>query len=554
MTYLPIKSLPFSGTLTGAETFPVTQSGAVRRTTLAAVKAFIVGLGSLAVATPAAPTAGTAFTVSGTYANTPPAALDYSLDGGITWSAVSSPAISSGAFSFNVIVTAANQAETIRVRDHDAQSVMAISGAFVLAAVPVESAEGATVTTVGSTICDAAGNNYGISSAGYVVTNGNPETTISANVVELAYHAPTTGAARQLYQKNSSSLWYTRPNPQTVYSQTSDPTGIVVVTPPVPVPSGTATGKFYATAQGRMVAPDGTDWIGKGVNVLYHSVTDGGAPNNSGNGTNNGLYLMQMFPKLNVVRLGVRSGVDYPNSTAYDGKGPYNTFITNLTNAKIVVIVENHQGGNPVWYGQQLADESAWYANWANTYKNNPYVWYGTINEPGEGDGVLAQQQATYNAIRNTGNPHPIAMEVNYPATTWRNKGSWFSGMHNIFWDAHFYGGPGQAPDLAKESQVLAGIIADLRGGLGVSSADGVMPILIGEYGTSITGDSKDPDGEQIVTAVQTSDVTLSTAWCWNAGRGDRVQLNGNLTDFGREFLQFLDGNPPLSWVSYDGS
>lgn len=113
MTNFPVKPLASTGTFTGTEIFPVTQGGAARRTTLADIRAFCAGSGSLTVATPAAQTVGVAFMVAGTYANTTPAALDYSLDGGTTWIAASSPTISGGAFSFSLTIATANSARTI---------------------------------------------------------------------------------------------------------------------------------------------------------------------------------------------------------------------------------------------------------------------------------------------------------------------------------------------------------------------------------------------------------------------------------------------------------
>ncbi len=60
--------------------------------------------------------------------------------------------------------------------------------------------------------------------------------------------------------------------------------------------------------------------------------------------------------------------------------------------------------------GDQLAAESNWYAGMAAAFIGNPYVWFGTINEPGNGDSD--QELATYNAIRGTGNNNPIMLEV----------------------------------------------------------------------------------------------------------------------------------------------
>ena len=65
-----------------------------------------------------------------------------------------------------------------------------------------------------------------------------------------------------------------------------------------------------------------------------------------------------------------------------------------------------------VYTGALLATESAWYSAMASYYKNNPYVWFGTNNEPATAGGSLSDWQlATYNAIRNTGNKNPILLE-----------------------------------------------------------------------------------------------------------------------------------------------
>ena len=53
--------------------------------------------------------------------------------------------------------------------------------------------------------------------------------------------------------------------------------------------------------------------------------------------------------------------------------------------------------------------------------QSNPYVWFGTDNEPSETDlsgntdpaALSTWQQQTYNAIRDTGNTSPIMVEMN---------------------------------------------------------------------------------------------------------------------------------------------
>ena len=165
-----------------------------------------------------------AFTLAGSYAVIAPSGIDYSLDGGVTWMSALSPIIANGQFSFSVIVAGINPLQRVAVRDRVAHAVVATSGAFAVTAASGESPEGAIVTTVGPTITDAAGNVYAISSSGFIVTNGSPEMLISANVVELAYHAPVAGGPRQLYQKNSAGTWYTRTSVTAAYVDAADPT------------------------------------------------------------------------------------------------------------------------------------------------------------------------------------------------------------------------------------------------------------------------------------------------------------------------------------------
>ena len=75
-----------------------------------------------------------------------------------------------------------------------------------------------------------------------------------------------------------------------------------------------------------------------------------------------------------------------------------------------------------IYTGSLLTNESAWFASMAAYYINNPYVWFGTNDEPAlicgqqhavaTGPGILsAWQAATYAAIRGTGNKNPILLE-----------------------------------------------------------------------------------------------------------------------------------------------
>jgi hypothetical protein len=95
---------------------------------------------SITVNTPAAQTAGTAFAVTGAYSgySSAPTALDYSTDGGSTWTQASAPTISAisgggGTYSISgVVISAANASASVKVRDHNSIGVVGTSGTFAV--------------------------------------------------------------------------------------------------------------------------------------------------------------------------------------------------------------------------------------------------------------------------------------------------------------------------------------------------------------------------------------------------------------------------------------
>jgi lysophospholipase L1-like esterase len=92
----------------------------------------VTDIAGLTVANPGAVLAGQAMTVSGTYSGPDPGGLDYAFDGG-AWTAVPSPAIGGGAWSFSVTAPAAGS-HTVSVRETNDTAVSATSPAFTAAA------------------------------------------------------------------------------------------------------------------------------------------------------------------------------------------------------------------------------------------------------------------------------------------------------------------------------------------------------------------------------------------------------------------------------------
>jgi hypothetical protein len=88
---------------------------------------------AITVGTITAPAPATAFTVSGGIFNDAPTALDYSTNGGTSWAAASSPAITANAYSFTVPGLTAGT-YTVKVRDHGNVAVLGVSNSFTIAA------------------------------------------------------------------------------------------------------------------------------------------------------------------------------------------------------------------------------------------------------------------------------------------------------------------------------------------------------------------------------------------------------------------------------------
>src|ERR1700761_3938514 len=267
----------------------------------------------------------------------------------------------------------------------------------------------------------------------------------------------------------------------------------------------------FQTKNGQIIAPNGQSFIAKGINIHWEQL-----PNAVDSG-----QLLQDFPGLNMVRVNYESG-----TSPYEDPSAIEAAVDALTAKGVVVEIEDHTGiSHPPYTGSALAAEQAWYSALATDFKNNPYVWFGTYNEPGEGTdlaGIAAQEVATYNTIRATGNTNPILMEepsggiprqVGANATGYDGKGpmppSDYASMTNIIWDFHYYGWASNYS--TNQSTVNADLIGSASGATGIlgaqtiTDADGTVPVIIGEFGNSTTGGAVDPDGNQVIQAVTQS-------------------------------------------------
>ncbi len=262
------------------------------------------------------------------------------------------------------------------------------------------------------------------------------------------------------------------------------------------------------------------------------------------------------FPGVNMIRVDVDPLAD---------PATYAAAVASLTAKGIVVEFSDYTnslgtgggaGQGVVFTGSLLANEQAWYAAMASYYKNNPYVWLGTNNEPATTGGSLSDwQKTTYDTIRAAGNNNPILLEPSgtrppgyggTPLQSGMNPAD-YANMTNVIWDPHVYSY--QDNNSTDQATANAEVQAMITGAQSIQSANGVVPVIIGEYSPWATG------GTQTVNAVISSGVG-STAWVWDSNgivggaSGDptgaiynSLLSGGVMTTFGQQVAAFIAGN-----------
>jgi hypothetical protein len=296
-----------------------------------------------------------------------------------------------------------------------------------------------------------------------------------------------------------------------------------------------SSGQFAEMGQ-TIYGPNQQPFVARGINIM-----EGQDPSVS--------EVLAAFPGVNFVRYAV---YDYASPTQLAA------YIQQFTDKGIVVELEDHttsdgsDGGGQsgqVFSGSQLSNELAWYSSIATQFKSNPYVWFGTNNEPATSPSVAALsdwQQQTYQAIRSTGNNSPIMLEtiIGGADMSTINAGmvqSDYSNMTNTIWDMHYYG---WVTNYSTDQSVINQSIATgAAAAQQTTNAGGVMPVLIGEYGNSTTGMSIDPNGMQSVQGVESSGFG-SAAWSWGAGNPGDGLTNGSTptSPYGQQVASYIAG------------
>lgn len=313
----------------------------------------------------------------------------------------------------------------------------------------------------------------------------------------------------------------------------------------IPLAAQAQTTSGFHVSNGRIIAPNGQAFKAQGINIL--EATLGAVVVDQHGGA-----LLKHFPNTNFVRIVAMSGYNsYLDPTFLKA-------VNWLTAKGIVVEIANFNlPVDDVATGDQLTQEANWFTHLATNYKDNPYVWFGTDNEPEDASAggkaakgsVTAEQVAAYNAIRATGNTSIVVLEG---ATRAILNPAAYTVMTNVIWDDHFYNWTsGYTTDMAALQADFRRVIAPQQT---IKSADGIIPIIIGEFGNATDGSKIDHGGPQTVQTVLNEAQKLS-GWAafvyyWPAswggkGLGDEltIEATGELTAYGQQIAAAMSGN-----------
>ena len=334
----------------------------------------------------------------------------------------------------------------------------------------------------------------------------------------------------------------------------------------LPTQSSEGNGLF-SVSDGRIIAPDGSDFIARGINIYNSTFYPNDYPTKGADAVD---QIVDLFPKINMIRFAYQD--DEPNdlfwsSTAVDDAF-LATFVEAATSRRIVVLLEDHSTiGNFTWTQGQIDA----YTTFATRYKDNPYVWFGSENEPDSSnrEGIVQNVRATYDAIRSTGNNNIVCIlsrgggytedimtyanyiqggaVPNYPNSGPGAGGSNITPMSNIIWDMHLYMWANPSASVAEVEDTLWNGINTQWGPFaginvyrnGPQSADGIIPVIVGEWGKDWAGDNV----QAVILKTGSAPYPVGNlAWNWRAGDLDiLVSSNNTRTPYGNAVNAFIN-------------
>ena len=289
--------------------------------------------------------------------------------------------------------------------------------------------------------------------------------------------------------------------------------------PSLPAPAPPPPGSGYHISGGQIIAPSGAVFIGKGFAVLP-----------DGNTTPKGSVLKTQMPGANFINwaAGQLNGGGYTNFNPPD---PWYSQIDDFLANGFMVMISDYTPGQPtVRTGGDAQGAFNWYAAIAAHYKTQPNVCFTTQNEAyddGKG-GMDAYHRGVYNAVRNAGSNALIFFEIanGNPGNLGGLNSASYSNMSNVGWNIHVY--PWEYGSVSKDqgsfNNYVLSEIAHMQAF--TRSADGVMPVIMGEGGNASDGNNIDDyqlNGkfgavESFLECTRTAAGGFSAfaAWLWN--------------------------------------
>jgi hypothetical protein len=276
----------------------------------------------------------------------------------------------------------------------------------------------------------------------------------------------------------------------------------------------------FTTADGRIYAPNGQEFVARGVNLPGFNYWTNQDP------TPHVSKVVDDW-KFNMVRV-----VNQPLS---GGRPGANINLDNVINAYtargVVTMVELHESTGTYLEGAQLTTAANWFAGLAEKYKNNPYVWFNTANEPGgrpvDGAKWLTMNRTIINAIRAKGaNNVVVADGTNFGQDQWWDDQGNLNPAHsailsfgptlaneygNVVFDTHIYG------EWSSTNAISSRLPKYIQ-----ATRAANLPLIFGEYGAKMDGTWLGLQTEFLKVANQYG--VGRAAWAW-ADDGAEWQL-----------------------------
>jgi len=221
------------------------------------------------------------------------------------------------------------------------------------------------------------------------------------------------------------------------------------------------------------------------------------------------------------------------NSFLFTGQVPWQQFTSNnnldeivntFTSRGIVVVFEAHDRIGSYYQGGDLDVLVNWFTDLANRYRNNPYVWFDVMNEPGGRNGIDTDQWLNMHgrvieAIRGTGANNIIIVEGAYGGQDTPNDSAILRlGQQLLNYNGRQYG-----------NIVFSIHPYDLwnNGGLGgfIDQVHGQnFALIIGEYAVQ-TDQNVQPAAQAVFSEAVPRGVGI-VVWQWDSGDANDLTAN----------------------------